>query len=71
MGWPRGWWRLGAGNVAFTLPLVGIMHVSGSAGHGPVTYGTCSGQSEADGVRPAGVARAAAGKWGKRESRER
>lgn len=38
MGWQPRWW-LGEENVAFTLPLVDITHVSGSTGHALVAYG--------------------------------
>lgn len=38
MGWQHRWWP-GEENVAFTLPLVDITHVSGSMGYALVTYG--------------------------------
>lgn len=49
MGWQPGW-RLGEGNVAFTLPLVGIVRVLGSAECALATYGRWSRQSEAGDV---------------------
>lgn len=49
MGWQPGW-RLGEENVAFTLPLVGIVRVLGSAECALATYGRWSRRSEAGDV---------------------
>ena len=56
MGWQCGW-QPGEGNVAFALPLVDVVHGSGSAGRALGTFGRWGRRSDAADVRPAGVNR--------------